>query len=217
MDTTIYRCPPAPGIAYPQAAKVSAAGGLASQAAAGLMVQVMGGGLGEQRHFVDGPRFPTPPGKIALELALGMFDPSIVGRPIRRAVDRDHQGFLQDLVDRQVVQVPAVVPLAEQRRVEPVEQILQMPGHLLPAGQMLSGQGRQTVAGVKIGQVVKVKRTVRPVFSFLTVVHRPGQVRPQPTDMIHFNPTLPGGLAAYRPDHRIEIPPGDAVSIGPVQ
>ena len=35
--------------------------------------------------------------------------------------------------------------------------------------------------------------------------------------MIHFGPTLPGGLATHRTDHGIEIPPGDAVGIGPVQ
>jgi hypothetical protein len=43
------------------------------------MFQLMGGGLGEQRHFVEAARFPTLPSKIALELALGMFDPPLLG------------------------------------------------------------------------------------------------------------------------------------------
>jgi hypothetical protein len=36
-----------------------------------------------------------------------------------------------------VVQVAAVVAFAEQRRLEPVKKILQMPGHLLPAGKLV--------------------------------------------------------------------------------
>jgi hypothetical protein len=47
------------------------------------------------------------------------------------------------------------------RRVEPVEEVLQMPGHLLSAGQKVRGQRRQPIPGVKIGQVVKMKRAAR--------------------------------------------------------
>lgn len=77
MDPTICRCPLAQGIAYLRVAKLSAAGGFAPRAAAGLMVELMGGGLGEQRHFFEAAHFPTLPSKIALELALGMFDSSL--------------------------------------------------------------------------------------------------------------------------------------------
>ena len=134
LNEAIHRCPLAPGVAYPGAAKVGAAGGFAAQTAAGLMVQVMGSNAVRNAILSTVPAFQLHD-KIALELALGVFDPPIVGRPIRRAVDRDHQGLLKHLVDRQVVQVPAVVALAEQRRLEPVEQILQMPGHFFPQGK----------------------------------------------------------------------------------
>ena len=106
------------------------------------MVQVVRGALGQQRLVPRAGGLPTSAIQMALELALCMLDRPIVGRHAARADDRDrdHQSLLQDLVDREVVQVTAVVALAEQRRVEPAEQVLQVTGHFLPAGQILRGQ-----------------------------------------------------------------------------
>ena len=81
----------------------------------------------------------------------------------------------------------------------------------------MRSQRRQSVAEVKIGQVVKVKCAAHGPFVFLTIVHRPGKVRPQPADMIRVDYPAPARLLTHRADHGIQLPPGDAGGIGPVQ
>jgi hypothetical protein len=65
-----------------------------------------------------------------------------------------------------VIEVSAVVVFTERRRLEPVKEVLPMASHLLPAGQAVCGQRRQPVAGVQIGQVVKMKAAVCRLLGF---------------------------------------------------
>jgi hypothetical protein len=46
-----------------------------------------------------------------------------------------------------------------------------MPGHFLPAEQTVRSQWRKSVAGVKIGQVVKVKAAVYRLLGFPAIVY----------------------------------------------
>ena len=69
----------------------------------------MAGGLGQQHELLGGGGFKVPFAKIGLHLTLGMLDRSVISSLIHRAVDRDHHGFLKDLVHRGMIQIAGVV------------------------------------------------------------------------------------------------------------
>jgi hypothetical protein len=63
-----------------------------------------------------------------------VLDRPIVSGRIWRTVNRDHKGFLQQLVNSKMIEIAAIIPFSKQRRAKPAKQLFQMTGHLFTAG-----------------------------------------------------------------------------------
>ena len=73
------------------------------------MVQILGCDFNQQTKLPIGASLILPLVQKALDLPLAVLDRTIIGCAFNRAVDGDHHGFFQQLVDSQMIEVSPVV------------------------------------------------------------------------------------------------------------
>ena len=73
------------------------------------MIQCVSRGLRQESELLDCILFPLPTTKIIFELTLAVLDRPIVSGRIRGTVNRDNISLLQYLVDRQMIEIAAIV------------------------------------------------------------------------------------------------------------